>query len=119
MERPRYTNLILPLVEDALAKDALVGAICDASLFLGVNGFLNEVKHTSNTLKDLKAYKGTKYNNEMNYQEQQAVLDGNIVTANGTAFLEFTKEILLYPEAYSPAEIDKFYTLYKKGYHNQ
>jgi putative intracellular protease/amidase len=117
--RSSDANLIIPLVEDALKKDVLVAGICDASLFLGVNGFLNQVKHTSNTLKDLREYKKTKYSNEINYKAQQAVLDGNIVTANGTAFLEFTKEILLYLEAYTPSEIERFYSLYKRGYHNQ
>lgn len=116
--RSPEVNLLLPLIEDALKKGVLVAGICDASLFLGWNGYLNQVKHTSNTLKNLKEHKVTKYNNEINYVEQQAVIDKNIVTANGTAFLEFTKEILLYLEAYTPEEVDRFYSLYKRGYHN-
>ena len=48
----------LPLVRKALAQNAVLGAICDASIFLGVNGFLNGVNHTSNSLELLKAKAG-------------------------------------------------------------
>lgn len=112
-------NALIPLVEEALANDKVVGAICDASLFLGINGLLNDVKHTSNTVEALKEYPNTKYANEENYFHQQAVADKNIVTANGTATLEFTRELLTLLDAYSAKEIDDFYNLYKVGYHKK
>ena len=56
-----------------------------------MHGFLNEVKHTSNTLDYLKQYAGDKYTGDSNYINKQAVRDGNIVTANGTGQLEFCK----------------------------
>lgn len=40
--------LIVPLVKDAVLNKKLVAGICNASVFLGMHGFLNEVNHTSN-----------------------------------------------------------------------
>ena len=84
-------ELIVPLVEKAVKENKLVAGICNASVFLGMHGFLNEVKHTSNTLDYLKQYAGDKYTGDSNYINKQAVRDGNIVTANGTGQLEFCK----------------------------
>ena len=80
-------ELIVPLVEKAVKENKLVAGICNASVFLGMHGFLNEVKHTSNTLDYLKQYAGDKYTGDSNYINKQAVRDGNIVTANGTGKL--------------------------------
>ena len=49
------------------------------SAFMGAHGFLNDVKHTSNTLPYLKQFAGSAYTNEAGYQEKQAVSDKNIV----------------------------------------
>lgn len=54
-------KLIVPLVEKAIEKKAAATAICNASIFPGMNGFLNHVKHTSNTLEYLKSCAGEKY----------------------------------------------------------
>ena len=42
--------LIVPLVKDAVLNKKLVAGICNASVFLGMHGFLNEVNHTSNAV---------------------------------------------------------------------
>ena len=60
-------ELIVPLVKKALKDKKLVAGICNASVFLGMHGFLNEVKHTSNTLDYLKQYAGDQYTGESNY----------------------------------------------------
>lgn len=74
---------LIPLLEKAIKENKLVAGICNASVFIGVSGILNNVKHTSNSLAYLKQYAGEKYTGEANYINQQAVRDGNIVTANG------------------------------------
>jgi len=107
---------IVPIVQKALDQGKIVGAICNASLFMGKHGFLNNVKHTSNTLPVLKQWGGDKYTNEKNYIEKQAVSDKNIVTANGTGYLEFTRELLLLLQADTPEKIDKSYDFYKNGF---
>lgn len=103
-------------MQDALQRGKIVGAICNASAFMGAHGFLNDVKHTSNTLPYLKQFAGSAYTNEAGYQEKQAVSDKNIVTANGTGHLEFTRELLLLLHADTPEKIDAAYDYYKNGF---
>lgn len=106
---------LLPLIRQAVEKGAVVAGICMASAFLAIHGFLNEVKHTSNTLDFLKRIAGDKYTGEANYIHQQAVGDKNIVTGNGTGYLEFTKEVLLALNADTPEEIEAYYDFNKLG----
>lgn len=106
---------IVPLVEKAIEENKLVAGICNASVFLGMNGFLNDVKHTSNGLDYLKQYAGEKYAGESNYLNKQSARDGNIVTANGTAPLEFCRDILYALEAETPEIIEESYQYFKNG----
>lgn len=108
-------ELLVPLVKEAIDRSKIVGGICNASVFLGMHGFLNDVKHTSNTLEYLKNYAGEKYTNEQGYIHQQAVSDKNIVTANGSAYLEFTRELLLLLEADTAEVIEEYYNYFKTG----
>ncbi|MDR2920807.1 MAG: glutamine amidotransferase [Tannerella sp.] len=112
---PEAESLVL-LVEKMIRENKLVGGICNASVFLGKHGFLNHVKHTSNTLGYLKNMAGEKYTGDAHYIEKQAVRDGNIVTANGTAQLEFSREILYALNADEPEIIEESYSFYKKGF---
>ncbi|MFQ9514703.1 MAG: hypothetical protein ACLRZ9_02635 [Eubacterium sp.] len=41
----------------------------------------------------------------------------NIITANGTASLEFAKEVLLGLSVMSPQEVEQWYRFYKLGYY--
>ncbi|MCD7930207.1 MAG: glutamine amidotransferase [Tannerellaceae bacterium] len=106
---------IVPLVEKAIQKNKLVAEICNASVFLGMHGFLNNIKHTSNGLDYLKQYAGEKYTGEANYINQQAVRDGKIITANGTSPLEFCREVLYALEADTPEIIEESYQFYTNG----
>lgn len=65
---------IVPLVEKMIRENKLVAGICNASVFLGKHGFLNHVKHTSNTLDYLKNMAGEEYTGEAHYIEKQAVV---------------------------------------------
>ena len=106
-------NPIASLVKKAIAENKLVAGICNASVYLGMHGFLNHVKHTSNTLDYLKQYAGTQYTGEANYINDQVVRDNNIVTANGNAPLEFCREILYQLDAATPEIIEETYSFYK------
>ena len=86
---------VVPIVRAALARGVLVGAICNAAAFLAAHGFLNGVRHTGNTVEMLREWGSANYTGADLYEERQAVRDGNIVTANGTGYLEFTRECLL------------------------
>lgn len=53
---------------------------------------------------------------DAHYIAKQAVCDSNIVTANGTAQLEFCREILYALHADEPEIIDESYSFYKHGF---
>jgi len=50
------------------------------------------------------------------YIHEQAVSDGCIVTANGSAALEFAKELLLLLENDTPECIEMYYQFNKQGF---
>lgn len=108
-------KLIIPLVENAFKNGKLVAGICNASVFLGMHGFLNTINHTSNGLEYLKTYAGAKYTGESLYVNAPAVRSGNIVTANGFAALEFSREILYALEADTAKKIERSYRMNKTG----
>lgn len=105
-----------PIVRQAIEKRKVVGAICNGASFMAKCGFLNTVKHTGNGLEQLKIWGGDNYINPEGYTHAQAVSDKNIVTANGSATLEFAKELLLLLENDVPERIEMYYQFYKQGF---
>lgn len=108
---------VKPLVESCCSNGKVLGGICDASAFLGTVGILNNVNHTSNDLNDLKQWAGNAYTGEEKYKMEQAVSDKNIITANGTAALEFAKEVMLNLKVAPEDKILGWYNLHKLGYY--
>ena len=107
--------MIKPLVEKTIKEGKLLGAICDACRFLGTIGVLNYGKHTANDFAELKTSAGSFYTNEDKFISRQAVRDNNIVTANGTATMEFAKEVLLALQAADEKTISAWYDFHKLG----
>jgi len=104
---------VLDLCQD---NKILISAICDATTFLAYNGYLNKVEHTGNSLEyiisNCPKYTGNKY-----YSEKQCVNSNYLITANGTATLEFAKEIMERLEVNSEKEIESWYKFNKNGYY--
>ena len=115
--RTEDAKQVTELVRLAVKKNTVVAAICDATVYLGKMGALNEIEHTSNQLEDLQSYAGEKYTGASRYTNQQAVRSGNFVTANGTANLEFAREVLLALDCMSNEEAEQWYRFYKSGYY--
>lgn len=113
--RKEEAGTVKTLVEKCLTDGKVLGGICDASAFLGTAGALNDVRHTSNDKNDLKQWAGEAYTGEDRYVMQQAVRDKNIITANGTASLEFAKEVLLALKAAPEEKIMEWYNFHKLG----
>lgn len=107
---------VVPVVRQAIEKDRIVGAICNAASFMAKHGFLNAVDHTGNGLEQLKLWGGDNYINPEGYVNVQAMSDNNIVTANGSATLEFAKELLLLLENDTPERIEMYYRFNKQGF---
>lgn len=107
---------VVPVVSKAVADGKIVGAICNAASFMAKHGFLNNINHTGNGLDQLKLWGGENYSNSEGYIHKQAVADHNIVTANGSATLEFAKELLLLLENDTPERIEMYYQFNKQGF---
>ncbi|MBZ7673088.1 DJ-1/PfpI family protein [Klebsiella grimontii] len=106
---------VVPLVEHAQARQIVVGAICDASAFLGAHGFLNDVDHTSNGLAYLQNRAGSAYSGAARYRNVPSVRDGNLVTANGVGFLDFTCNMLAALNATQAGEIEAMRAAFTSG----
>lgn len=109
---------VVPIVSDAIGKGKIVGAICNGASFMAKHGFLNTVRHTGNGPEQLQLWGGDNYSNAAGYIHAQAVSDNNIVTANGSAALEFAKEMLLILENDTPERIEMYYQFNKQGFCN-
>ena len=107
---------VVPIVEKAVETGKIVGAICNAASFMAKHGFLNAVKHTGNGLEQLKRWGGENYTNPDGYIHAQAVSAGSMVTANGSATLEFAKELLTLLENDTPERIEMYYQFNKQGF---
>ena len=115
--RKESSQQIKSLVEDCRAKGKVLGGICDASAFLGTIGVLNNINHTSNDLNYLKQWAGSAYTGETKYIAKQAVSDNKVITANGTAPMEFAKELLLALNVASAEKIMDWYNFHKLGFY--
>ena len=106
-----------PLMEKAaacLATDVPVTAICGATFALGRAGLLNNHLHTSNDLAFLRQVCGDAYTGEHLYQQQEAVRDRNLITAPGTAPLEFAYQIIDILGVFAPDTLHFWYRLQKE-----
>lgn len=74
---------VKPVVEYAVEHHIPVGAICNAANFMAENGYLDNIKHSGNTLEYMKS-QAPHYKGDNNFIEKQAVCDSGIITANGT-----------------------------------
>lgn len=107
---------VVPIVRDAVERGKVVGAICNAASFMARCGLLNNIRHTGNGLEQLKLWGGEHYINPEGYVHAQAVCDKNIVTANGSATLEFAKELLMLLENDTPERIEMYYQFNRQGF---
>jgi len=95
-----------------LAAGVPVAAICGATAGLARGGLLDAAAHTSNAAGYLQA---TGYGGAARYRADPAVTDGSLITASGTAPLEFAREIFRRLELYEPRMLDAWYALFKTG----
>ncbi|MFF4195907.1 type 1 glutamine amidotransferase family protein [Nonomuraea sp. NPDC001831] len=87
-----------------------VAAICGATAGLAREGLLDDRGHTSAALPYLGAQPG--YAGADRYQETDAVLDGDLVTAGPTEPVAFAREIFRRLDVYRPDVLDAWYRLF-------
>ncbi|WP_427107742.1 DJ-1/PfpI family protein [Lysinibacillus xylanilyticus] len=117
-EKNYEITLVKKLVDYCQQNNVLISAICDATTFLAYNGYLNEVEHTGNShefiVNSCPNYCGSEF-----YIEKQCVSSDYFITANGTATLEFAKEIMNHLKVYSEEKLQKWYDFYKNGFYEE
>lgn len=106
---------LLKFIEKAFELEKPIGAICGAVDYLAKNGFLNNYKHTGNSIYLWNEFKN--YENDNGFVETQAITDGNLVTANGTGEIEFTEKVLRLVNFDTPTNIDKKIFMIKNGFY--
>lgn len=91
-------NELIQLINNLNSKDKLIAAICGAgTIFLAKSGILNNVKYTTPVVQWTDKHKevfGEKdpFPRE-NFVQKRVIRDGNIITAQGIAFIDFAIEI--------------------------
>lgn len=110
----QLNNAVLPVVKDAAEKGIPVAGICNAVNFLAENGFLDQIKHTGNTLAFMRQ-QAPHYQGEDFYTDELSVSDSGVVTANGLGTLEFAEKIMKLLKAKPEDAIDVWYTQNKTG----
>jgi len=87
-----------------------VAAICGATLGLAKIGLLDSIQHTSNSKDYLlnSHYQGGEY-----YIDVLSVSDEGVITASGTASLEFAREIFKELNLYKSESLEAWYKLFK------
>lgn len=105
--------------QKCLDNKILVAGICDGATFLADNGFLDDIAHTGNSLSYLKE-KAPFYTGDKFFKEKQSIIDGNIITANGTASLEFVRDILIKLNMLNSEKVVlDWFKLFKEGFYNE
>lgn len=112
----QITNkLLLEKTTTFLTSGLVVGAICGAVDYLAKNGLLTPYKHTGNALFFWNDYEN--YSTSNNFLEVQCVRDNNLITANGTAAIDFTEELLEALDFETPKIRNREIGLQRLGYY--
>ena len=107
-----HTDAFTPFAAKArefLSAGVPVAAICGATGGLAMAGLLDERPHTSNAAEFLTSlgYRGKDF-----YRDELVVTDGDLITANGVAPVEFARAIMARLDVYEPSVLASWYKLY-------
>ncbi len=108
---PRHRPAVAAAAE-FLAAGVPVAAICGATIALADAGMLDERPHTSNDLEMLRHF-CPGYGGAAHYVGEPAVTDGDLITATGTAPLDFARHVLARLDVMSPQTLTAWYELYR------
>jgi putative intracellular protease/amidase len=81
------------LLDQVIKMGKTVAAICGATSFLAQHGYLDSIRHTSNNLEYYLLQVAPDYQGAEWYVDDPVVVDQNIITAKGTAMVEFAEAI--------------------------
>lgn len=108
---PPY-QAVMAKAREFLAAGVPVAAICGATTALASAGLLDSRPHTSNDLEALRQF-SPGYHGAEHYVDSPAVTDGDLITASGTAPLDFARHVLARLDVLAPETLEAWYQLYK------
>ncbi len=95
-------NDICKLAADIIQSGKLIGAICFAPQFLGRAGILNSYSFTTSCSEQKIQQLGCQDPfDRNNYVDKRCVVDRNLITAKGYAFVDFAIEVCKYMKIFS------------------
>ena len=107
-------GIIIKKAAELLTADAVVCAICGATVALANAGLLDKRRHTSNGAGYLEMvspiYKGQNF-----YVDNPSVADHNLITASSTGALLWAKQIIAYLDVFHPNTLDAWYAYFCTG----
>ena len=101
---------ILAKAREFLAAGVPVAAICGATIALAQAGLLDDRPHTSNDPGALAQF-APNYRGGAHYVAAPAVVDGDLITATGTAPVEFARAVLDRLGVLRPSTLDAWHRL--------
>lgn len=98
-------NEICDIIKEMVLQDKLVAAICFGPQFLGRAGVLDTYKYTTSCSQDtiLNLGCGDPFN-RTNYVDSRCVIERNVITAKGHAFVDFAEAVCNYLDIFESAE---------------
>lgn len=110
MTEPNLLSLLTQL--DTLRVP--IAAICGATLAVARAGLLDTRTHTSNRRGYLDEHVAS-YQGRERYVDRPAVTDGGVITASGSASVEFAREVLAQLRVYEDEVLADWFQLFKHG----
>lgn len=105
---------ILKKAQEFLSIDAVVAAICGATVALAELGILDDRTHTSNGGGFLNMF-CPNYKGEKHYVDKPAVRDGNLITAGSTGGLLMARYVLEYLDVFNTDTLEYWYSYFSTG----
>lgn len=100
---------VFALAKTLLADGRAVAGICGAVPAMAREGLLDEVPHTGNSPEE---FADIDYRGDARYLDASAVGSGDVITAAGTAPLEFSREVFRRLGVFSEEEIEQWYAAF-------
>lgn len=107
-------NAIIQKARELLALGGTVGAICGATVALANAGILDNRQHTSNGPGFLEMF-SPNYKGQNFYVDEPSVADSNLITANPTGALLWTKQIIEHLDLFQPDKLEAWYDYFQTG----
>lgn len=116
--REGLNDSVKSVTDFCFEKGIPIAAICDACTFLANQGYLDNIAHTGNSSEYIEMaapnYKGSSH-----FIEKQVISSNGLITANGTAAIEFAKAVFEYLNIMPKDELDGWYQMFKNGYYKE